>query len=166
MPGGRDEVAALFDGHYARLTGLAFVILGDREVAEEAVMDAFVKALSPKWRRRRVEDPAAYLRTVVVNECRGRIRRVVVDRRAVAKLEGRVARPTHRDAELYLDVWRQVRSLPERQRLCVVLRYGEDMTEAAIADALECSEGTVKSQLSKARSKLAVSLGDLREGAL
>ena len=165
MPGRRDEVAALFDEFYARFTGLAFVILGDREVAEEAVMDAFVKALSPKWRRRRVEDPAAYLRAVVVNECRGRIRRAVVDRRAVAKLEERVTALTDVDRELHMDIWHEVRGLPERQRLCVALRYGEDMTEAAIADALGCSEGTVKSQLSKARSKLAVSLGDLKEEA-
>jgi RNA polymerase sigma factor (sigma-70 family) len=47
-----------------------------------------------------------------------------------------------------------VRKLPQRQRACVVLRYFEDLAEADIAEVMDCSVGTVKSQLSKARAKL------------
>ena len=57
-----------------------------------------------------------------------------------------------------------VRDLPERQRACVVLRYYEDMSEAEIARVLDCSTGTVKSQLSKARSKLEAALGPALQG--
>jgi RNA polymerase sigma factor (sigma-70 family) len=48
-----------------------------------------------------------------------------------------------------------VRSLPARQREAVVLRYYADLSEADVAQALGCSLGTVKSQLSKARASLA-----------
>jgi RNA polymerase sigma factor (sigma-70 family) len=46
--------------------------------------------------------------------------------------------------------WPLVCMLPARQRAVIVLRYYEDLTEAQIADALDCAPGTVKSQSSAA----------------
>lgn len=43
-----------------------------------------------------------------------------------------------------------LRLLPPKQRAVVVLRYYEDLPEAAIAEALGCSPGTVKSHASRA----------------
>jgi RNA polymerase sigma factor (sigma-70 family) len=47
-----------------------------------------------------------------------------------------------------------LRQLPPRQRAVVVLRYWEDLTDAQIAATLGCSPGTVRSQLSRALTKL------------
>jgi RNA polymerase sigma factor (sigma-70 family) len=58
-----------------------------------------------------------------------------------------------------MDVWSAVTKLPDRQRVCVVLRYMEDLTEPEIAEVLDCPVGTVKSQLSRGRAKLARLLG-------
>ena len=44
--------------------------------------------------------------------------------------------------------------LPPRQRACVVLRYFEDLDVASTAAALGCSQGTVKSQTSRALDSL------------
>ena len=49
---------------------------------------------------------------------------------------------------------RALADLPPRQRACVVLRYFEDLTVADTAAALGCSEGTVKSQTSRALDSL------------
>jgi RNA polymerase sigma-70 factor (sigma-E family) len=152
------ELSALFDHHYKPMCRLAFVILGDGAVAEEVVMEALLKTFSGWGRIRDPERGEAYLRRAVVNLCRSRIRRKALEARAAPASEPRSvwdddARETNRL------VWDAVRSLPERQRACVVLRYFEDLTEIQIADALQCSTGTVKSQLAKARAKLERALG-------
>jgi RNA polymerase sigma factor (sigma-70 family) len=51
-------------------------------------------------------------------------------------------------------MWRALAALPPRQRAVVVLRFYEDLAERDIAEALGCSIGTVKSQLSRALSTL------------
>ena len=157
------EVAALFNRHYAPMCRLAYVILGDAGLAEEVVMEALLKTFSG-WRRIRDMDRVdAYLRRSVVNLCRSKIRRKGIEGRVNATVHHRDERRApdwdperHETAR---EVWRAVRALPPRQRACVVLRYFEDLPEAQIADSLDCSIGTVKSQLSKARAKLEATLG-------
>jgi RNA polymerase sigma-70 factor (sigma-E family) len=157
------EIAALFDRHYAPMCRLAYVILADAALAEEIVMEALLKTFSG-WRRIRDLDRIdAYLRRSVVNLCRSKIRRKAIESRVNATSYRRDERKApewdperHETSRI---VWRAVNELPERQRACVVLRYYEDMPEAEIADVLDCSVGTVKSQLSKARVKLEKILG-------
>jgi RNA polymerase sigma-70 factor (sigma-E family) len=158
------RLAALFDEHYGRLRDLAFMILGDRDVAEEIAMEAFIKTFSGWSRIRDVERADAYLRRAVVNLCRSRIRRKTIEHRVNAVSYRREERrepawdpERHEDARR---VWAAVRDLPPRQRAAIVLRYMEDLNEREIADALDCSVGTVRSQLSRARQKLQVSLAE------
>jgi len=53
-----------------------------------------------------------------------------------------------------VDMWVGLRSLPARQRTVMVLRYYEDLTEAATAEAMACSIGTVKRYHARALSAL------------
>jgi RNA polymerase sigma-70 factor (sigma-E family) len=129
-------------------------MLGDAARAEEVVMEAYLKAFSGWGRLRTIDHPNAYLRQIVVNLCRSKFRREKVELRVNALVHRRDEGQWEPECELRMDLWAAVRKLPERQRACVVLRYLEDMTEREIADALECSIGTVKSQLAKARTKL------------
>ncbi|MEA2517328.1 MAG: hypothetical protein QOG16_1166 [Actinomycetota bacterium] len=155
----RDEaVSELFDRHYAPMCRLAYAILGDAPLAEEIVMESLLKTFTGWGRLRDTDRADAYLRRAVVNLCRSKIRRKTI--------ESRVNRTIHHRDELKSPdwdperhetsrlVWRAVVELPERQRACVVLRYFEDLPESEIAEVLQCSVGTVKSQLSKARAKL------------
>ena len=165
----REQVlSALFDSQYTRLHSLAQAMLGDAAAAEEIVSEVFVKAFGG-WRRfKRVDHHPSYLRAMVVNECRSRMRR--------RRTEERVNASTHRDEARTqgdaidrrmseLDLLTAVRTLPERQRACVILRYMEDLPEREIAELLGCSTGTVKSQLFKARAKLERELGTGAGGA-
>lgn len=156
-----DEVAALFRRHYSSLCRLAYVILGDGHAAEEVVMDAMLKTFSGWGRIRDLSSSEAYLRQAVVNGCRSKIRRKAVESRAAVVIKGRLRAPDEWAddvADSRRDVWQAVQRLPERQRACVVLRYFEDLAEAEIAQLMECSVGTVKSQLYKARARLQKSL--------
>jgi RNA polymerase sigma factor (sigma-70 family) len=51
-------------------------------------------------------------------------------------------------------LWRALRTLPPGQRIVLVLRYFEDLTETQAAQTLGCSVGTVKSQTSRAIARL------------
>jgi RNA polymerase sigma-70 factor (sigma-E family) len=157
------ELAALFNQHYDSLRRLAFVMIGDGPAAEEVVMEAFVKAMS-RWRLfRKADYPGAYLRQIVVNLARSKMRRKAIEYRVNAMTGGNPAeeRPGW-DAEAQttqMDLWSAVTKLPDRQRVCIVLRYLEDLTEPEVAEVLDCPVGTVKSQLSRGRAKLAEMLG-------
>jgi len=166
-----EQIAALFDEHYTRLRDLAYVILGDRNFAEEIVMEAFLKTFTGWGRIRDLDRADAYLRRAVVNLCRSKIRRKVVEARSNAITYRRDERKApdwdpdiHEESR---ELWTAVRDLPPRQRACIVLRYVEDLPEGDIAEIMDCSVGTVRSQLSRARRKLETSLeGVLSEDPL
>ncbi len=156
------EFAALFDRHYAPMCRLAYVIIGDAALAEEIVMESMLKTFAGWSRIRDMDRIDAYVRRAVVNLCRSKIRRKVIENRVNRVVHHRdEVKPPDWDPERHETsrlVWEAVRGLPERQKACVVLRYFEDLSEADIAESLDCSVGTVKSQLSKARAKLGVAL--------
>lgn len=63
-------------------------------------------------------------------------------------------------------LWRLVASLPEKQRMALILRYQEDLTVPEIAEVMETPQNTVKSLLERAlgilRGKLARTMGGVR----
>lgn len=152
------EVETFFLSEYAGLCRLAFIMLGDRRLAEEVAMDGIVHALTGWNRIRSLEYPEAYVRKTVMNICCSRLRRMILELRANARTAAR-SDGNWNSPELRSDVLVALRSLPERQLGCVILRYFEDRSERQIAGIMGCSVGTVKSQLFKARSKLQLLLG-------
>jgi RNA polymerase sigma-70 factor (sigma-E family) len=150
-------LTVLFDTEYPRLRGLAYVLLGDAHVAEEIAQEAFVRAFSSWTRMRDLDWPTGYLRKIVINLCRGRIRRQRIEARVNALVDSRPDPAKGWDeqrSDVRLDLWEAVRRLPERQRACIVLRYLEDMSDSEVARVLGCSSGTVKTHMSRARSSL------------
>lgn len=160
-------LTALFDAEYPRLRSLAYVLVGDVHIAEEVAMEAFVRAFSSWSRMRDLEWPTGYLRRIVINLCRGRIRRQRIEMRVNALFdtsdEGRSTDWDENQSDTRLDLWEAVRRLPVRQRSCVVLRYLEDMNDAEIAKVLGCSNGTVKTHMFRARASLQRMLGSCFE---
>ncbi|GAA2259034.1 SigE family RNA polymerase sigma factor [Actinomadura luteofluorescens] len=139
--------AAAWKRHY----GLATLLTGDAHRAEELLQDCLVK-LYVRWRRVADGDPDAYLKRMLVNGnvswWRRRRREVLTE--APERLDVRSNSPREPDDELR----RALLALPRQQRAVVVLRHYADMTEAAAAELLGCSVGTVKSQHSRAMKRL------------
>ncbi|HTW13408.1 MAG TPA: SigE family RNA polymerase sigma factor [Solirubrobacteraceae bacterium] len=138
-----------------QLLKTAYLITWDAGGAEDLVQECLLK-VARRWPRvRRMAQPRAYARRILVNlaldDARGRSRRrgeldaTIVDesaRDAIAGLETR--------AEL-LDA---LACLSPRQRAVLVLRYFNDLTEAQTAEVLGCSPGTVKSNASRGLARL------------
>lgn len=160
-------IELLFRQRYTQLCRLAALIVGDRDLAEQVVMQAFTDTFAARGRLNDPDRVEAYLRRAVVNEARTLLRRRAGEWRvnAVAHARARSELVVSAESRWELEpVARAVQALPDRQRVTVLLRYYADLSEAQIADALGCSVGTVKSNLFKARGSLARALPATEEG--
>ena len=149
------EFREFFANQYGRLCWLGFLLTGDRAEAEELAQEALVR-LWWRWLVRRPDDPARYVRRVLVNRRRSLLRRAAVEARALARLEPVPPPPGDEDAMV---LWAAVQALPARQRAVLVLRFHEDLTEAEVARLLGLPLGTVKSLGHRALTRLRQRLG-------
>jgi RNA polymerase sigma-70 factor (sigma-E family) len=142
------QLRYLFESRYSAMIGLARLLLGDLETAEDVVQEAFA---SLSGRLHGVDNPEAYLSTIVVNRSRAAMRRRQTVRRHAWRLVGRpaLADPGQGLADRQA-VFAALRRLPARQRECLVLRYYLDWSEQQIADAMGISTGSVKTHTSRA----------------
>ena len=132
----------------------AYLLCGDWHSAQDVVQETLIKAYRHWPRVKRAGNQDAYVRGIMLNEVRDRWRR---PERAVpvAHFTAEPAVPDASDDFARRDrLLQALLELPLQQRMTVVLRYLEDMTQVETAKVLGCSEGTVKSQSSRAIATL------------
>ncbi len=130
---------------------------GDPHLAEDLVQSTLTKLYVAWPAYRRAGNPDGYVRRVMVNALTDERRRLWRRReRPVADLPDRPQAETggHVDNDLRT----ALRDLPPRMRAAVEFRYFYDLDIADTADALGCSQGTVKSQTSRALDRLRAAL--------
>ncbi|UQU66684.1 SigE family RNA polymerase sigma factor [Couchioplanes caeruleus] len=141
----------------------AFLLTGDRHLAEDLVQDALARTHRAL---RKLADEGhfeAYTRTAMYHLHVSRWRR----RRFAESLDSDLldradpVRDHSARVDLQVSLHQALARLTPRQRTVLVLRYFEDRTEAEAAAQLSCSIGTVKSQTSKALSRLRAIAPDL-----
>jgi RNA polymerase sigma-70 factor (sigma-E family) len=156
-------VSLLFDRHYTELLRLA-VLLGARGEAEDIVAEAFCE-LYRRWSRLRDPSSApAYLRSVVCNLVRMRLRHLQVERRHPPSPPA-VSDSAEQEVVLREDqreVVQALLALPDRQRQALVLRYWLDLKEAEVAAAMGISCGAVKAHTARGMAALSRTLGERR----
>jgi RNA polymerase sigma-70 factor (sigma-E family) len=130
-------------GRWSTLVRLGYGLTGDQRLAENLARAALAKAYASWPRLLRAGSPDVYVRRKILNASHGTFRW----RRACAPGTCGQDRSALVTALL---------RLPAGQRSVVLLRYWMDMSEAEVAEALGCSVGSVKSQASRALSKLRV----------
>jgi RNA polymerase sigma-70 factor, ECF subfamily len=151
----------IFRDHYDRIVRSLAVACGDREVAADAVQDAFTRAYV-RWRRiSRYDDPVGWIRHVALNRLRDHFRRAERGRNAVERLGGRAETPAPEPAVESLDdgLLAAVAELPRQQRIAVSLFYIEQLSVLEIAESMGLSEGAVKYHLHAGRERLRQHLG-------
>jgi RNA polymerase sigma-70 factor (sigma-E family) len=148
--GDEPEFASFVRANTSALLRTAYLLTGTALAAEELVQDTLVR-LYPKWEKvQAAEVPIAYVRRSLANAFvndrrRPQSREIVVDV-LPERIDGRDPNGQLDDRD---EVWALLRSLSDRQRAAVVMRYFHDLSDEAIAEALSCRVGTVRSLISR-----------------
>lgn len=149
------EFAAFVRANTSALLRTAYLLTGSASGAEELVQDTLAR-LYPKWAKVEAADvPLAYVRRSLANAFVNDRRRPY-SRDLVVELVPE--RADARDATAQLDdrdeAWTLLRTLPDRQRAALVMRYFHDLPDEEIGAALGCRAGTVRSLISRGLSTM------------
>ncbi|MCW2735887.1 sigma-70 family RNA polymerase sigma factor [Nocardioides sp.] len=156
-----DRVQEVYATSYRRLVGQLTGVTGDPEEAEDAVMEAFARAVNSSRSFLAADNPEAWLRTVAVNVTRTRWRRS----RYFRDVSHRVA-PDPRVGSYddlpddRLALLAALRQLPAAQREAIALHHLADLPVHEVAETVGAPVGTVKARLARGRAALAVLLAE------
>jgi RNA polymerase sigma-70 factor (sigma-E family) len=154
-------------GHAMTMRRSAFLLCGDWHLAEDLVQTALIKMHRAWSRMERTDHPVNYARKTLLRCWLDERRRPW---RRAERRDGLVPAAADGAADPALAQQRQdlrgalfeaLSAIPPRQRAVIVLRYFESLSVAEAAEALGCSEGTVKSQTARGLAAMRSALGEV-----
>ena len=152
------EFEDVYRREYPGLVAVATALTGDVRDGEDAVQDTMVKAYVRWDAVGRLERPGAWCHRVLLHGCRSRWRR----RRTEARFWSRARcneRAIEESSAEVMVFWGLVRELPSRPRVAVTLHFAGERTMAEIASILNVPEGTIRSDIARARVAIIAALG-------
>ena len=155
-PGGirEEDFVQLVETHQTTLLRMCYMVLRDRQQAEDAVQETFLKAYRAMESFRGGSSIRTWLVTIAMNTCRDMRRSAWlrhIDRRVTPEeLPEAVLPPAEDDRELTM----RVMQLSPKLREVVILYYYQDMNMVEIARSLGLAQSTVTTRLKRAREKL------------
>lgn len=160
------DFAEFVDAELPGLLRYGYALTGNPHDGADLVQTVLEK-IGARWTyvSRKTDDPLAYIRRSMANAHISRWRRTKREQLVADLPEPRGGyNPT--DPFEHEPLWQALRELPPRQRAVMVLRYYEGLSEQEISQSLGISQGTVKSQASKAMTSLRRKLaaGQLKGG--
>ena len=149
-------VVQLFRQEGSSLVRLARLFVDDRNAAEDLVQEAFIRLARSAHRISHPSKAPAYLRSIVLNLARDHNRRGLMSLRHHLPFDEHTASiedviTLREDQQLVID---SLRSLPHRQRDCLVLRYYDELGIDDIASTLGISRNSVKTHLQRGLAAL------------
>jgi RNA polymerase sigma-70 factor (sigma-E family) len=155
----KGKLAELYARHAAGAAEMAYLLTGDRQLAEDLTHDAFIRVAGRFQHLRNEEAFASYLRRTVINLFLNSARRKKLERsyleQAARAPEPESAMP---DVDTRNQLWAALGAIPLRQRAVLVLRYYEDLSERETAEMLRCSVSAVKALAARGLQALRGSL--------
>lgn len=149
-----DDFSEFAASRLGRLSRIAFLLAGDHHAAEDLVQSTLEK-VAEHWKRvSRMGSPDAYARRILYNEHVSVWRRTRLESSTNTPPEPESISDMAEGVVHRLMLRRALAKLTPRQRAVVVLRFYEDLSVTEAAQALGCTEGTVKSQTSLALTRL------------
>jgi RNA polymerase sigma-70 factor (sigma-E family) len=147
--------AQFVEGRQRALQRTAWLLTGDWALAEDLVQTALARSW-PRWERiRRRDNPEIYVRRVMVNTWASWSRRRWRGEQPSGTVpDGQAAGDMAAEVATRMAVRSALESLTDRQRAVLVLRVFDDLSEAQVAQVLDCAVGTVKSTMARAAARL------------
>jgi RNA polymerase sigma-70 factor (ECF subfamily) len=154
--------------YYDRLTYVAFTYVLDQSRAEDLVQETFVNAYLSTHQLKDPTRPFPWLVRIVINQCLNAMRKnrreqpteFLPEQRSMSSED--IYMQQSRDKEVYAAIM----ALPEKFRTPIILYYFEELSIREIADALQLSEGAVKTRLRRGRDQLKNKLRGVDEDEL
>jgi RNA polymerase sigma factor (sigma-70 family) len=129
----------LYLQHAPSALRFAYFVSGDQETARDLVQDAFIRVAGRFRYLRQPDEFDVYLRRTIVNLNASRLRRLKVERSFLASEAAHPVVAVEGDPGVRDELWRAILDLSPRQRVAIVLRFYEDLSESQAADILRCS---------------------------
>lgn len=148
------DLDAFVASEYPRVVAAVGLITGNRQDAADAVQDAIVGYLAAPPHRD-IRNLAAWITVVASNRMRDRQRSSAAEARALERIGVGDDAAADELTALDIDVAAAMKDLPPQQREVCALHYLLDQSITTIAEGLGVSEGTIKTQLHRARKRLA-----------
>jgi RNA polymerase sigma factor (sigma-70 family) len=157
------RMAELYEAHAQSAVRLAYLLVGDRELAKDIAQEAFVRVFGHFADLRKRDSFEPYLRATIVNLTRKHFKRRGLERLYWARTRAN-STPSESppDIEQQEIVLHALSHVPQRQRAALILRYYDDLSEQQIASILGISEQATRSLVARGRKTLREQLGGVR----
>ena len=162
LQGDTDAFGAIVDQYNALMMRTALMIIGDRDIAADAVQDALIQAWQHLPGLREAGALRPWLMRIVVNQCISYKRKAA--RTAAFVLQTLADQSTQLAAEIAddhkgrlerdWDLAETVKKLPPKQQAVIMLHYYQGMTLPSMAQTLHISENTLKKRIQAALHNL------------
>jgi len=169
--GDKSAFAALFERYHTRVLNIAYHILGNDDAAQDVAQKVLIKVYTAPQACRLDSAFSTWLYSVTTNACLDEIRRRKRSRSVpLEELTERIVDPAaspqaHAESEeLAGEIGVALASLPENQRIAVVLQRYEGLSYQQIADVMKTSVPAVESLLFRAKQALRTRLSPYVEG--
>lgn len=150
-----ESFAALYERYYSSMVALAYSLLADRNLAEDAAQEAFAIACHKLWELRRKDRFGAWLATI----CRNVVKNMLRTKGRTATVNFQQPPQSHDKYECDCEaIRRAVWNLRPAEKELIVLRYYDNMPYEQIAELLDISIQAVNGRLNRAKRKLAEQL--------
>ena len=152
LAGSIDSFGKLARRYYASMVAIAYAILADHQLAEDAAQEAFARALTNLSKLRKPDKFAPWLAQI----CRNVARDMVAAKARQINMEDSCRVPDRNSPDDNVEaVRRSIERLPFSAREVIVLRYYNGLSYEEIASVLGISKPTINGRLTRAKRKMA-----------
>lgn len=176
--GDNSAIETLYQMTYAQGYSVALQIVKNEQDASDLLQDAYITAFQNLGMLTKPESFRSWFNCIVANKCRDWLRKkkpelftdMGREDESVEFEDTLQSEHMEFSPEEYVDYQETKRlmndilqNLPEDQRLCILMYYYEELSVQDIAQALDCSMGTVKSRLNYGRNKIKAEVEELKK---